>query len=186
MIPTLPLAPRNRLAELIIEAVHDAAARAELSTLATSLTSAATWITSDDPRHAHLAHRRARAAAHALEREPLWPRDLGLGDVLRAAAVLFDAGLHFEVHDLLEPHWGTADGPARQALQGLIQVAVGYQHHANGNLRGAVALLGEGSERLETGALPGLDLVAFAAAVRASLANSTFAAPHFPRPARAA
>ncbi|MBI2494387.1 MAG: hypothetical protein HYV94_20145, partial [Candidatus Rokubacteria bacterium] len=34
MIPTLPLAPRNRLAGLILAALHDAGARAELAHLA--------------------------------------------------------------------------------------------------------------------------------------------------------
>ena len=67
---------------------------------------------------------------------------------LQAAGLLFDAGLHFEVHEVLEPHWAAAQGDARETLQGLIQIAVGYQHLANGNHAGARSLLVEGSGRL--------------------------------------
>jgi hypothetical protein len=99
--------------------------------------------------------------------------------------LLFDAGLHFEVHELLEPYWARAEGGERQALQGLIQIAVGYQHLANGNLAGARALLAEGAHRLREGHLPELDLTAFAAAVSAATVGighaAAIAIPSFPR-----
>jgi hypothetical protein len=201
LIPTLPLHARNRLAELILAAISDGNARAELAALAKT-SSPPPWLAAEDLRHASALRARARAATHALEHEPLASPDLALAGALRMAAVLFDSGLHFEVHELLEPHWVSAQGAARDALQGLIQIAVGYQHFANGNDRGARALLAEGAERLGTAgaerlgpagaeglgpsALGGFDLVGFAAGVRVSLANGTFSAPPFPRGARAA
>ncbi len=67
---------------------------------------------------------------------------------LCAAAALFNAGLFFEVHELLEDRWREAEGDLKTFLQGLVQVAVGLHHHANGNLRGAIALLEEGNAKL--------------------------------------
>ena len=186
MIPTVPLAARNRLATLVLAAIGDAGARAELSDLASAAALPAGWLADDQRRHAGPLLARARAAARALEREPVAPRAGDLDDTLRVAAALFDAGLGFEVHEVLESRWADASGPLRETLQGLIQVAVGYQHAANGNGRGAHALLTEGAERLEASALPGLDLVSFAAAVRASVATGTLQPPRFPRVARAA
>jgi len=49
---------------------------------------------------------------------------------------------------VLEAAWKTASGDLRQALQGLIQIAVAFHHHAHGNLRGARSLLAEGRGRL--------------------------------------
>ena len=101
------------------------------------------------------------------------------------------------MHEILEPYWVKAAGAAREALQGLIQIAVGYQHFANGNLTGARSLLDEGSARLVAGALSTLDLASFARAVRADLvdasgaglasgAGTRLAPPQFPRLTRAA
>jgi hypothetical protein len=67
---------------------------------------------------------------------------------LCAAGALFNLELFFEVHELLEPYWRRATGDLRQFLQGLIQVAVGLSHRANGNLRGAHALLDDGNAKL--------------------------------------
>ena len=74
-------------------------------------------------------------------------------------------GLYFEVHELLEPSWLRADGPTRAALQGLMQVAVGFQHLANGNLDGARALLREGAVKLRGRRVGGRDMDDFARAV---------------------
>lgn len=67
---------------------------------------------------------------------------------LCAAAALFNAELFFEVHEILEPPWGRAEGPLKPFLQGLIQVAVGLHHRSTGNLRGAVSLLADGNAKL--------------------------------------
>jgi predicted metal-dependent hydrolase len=58
-----------------------------------------------------------------------------------------------------------AEGAEREALQGLIQVAVGFQHLANGNLDGARALLRDGANKLAGHRLDGRDTSAFATAV---------------------
>ena len=86
---------------------------------------------------------------------------------LCAASVLFDAKLFFEVHELLESEWRDAAGDLKTFLQGLIQVAVGCHHHAQGNLRGARTLLAEGSEKLRPfrPAAHGVDLESFCASV---------------------
>jgi hypothetical protein len=166
MIPTAPLRLRNRLAETILRALGDAAARRELERIAASPEASRDW-SEAAPEHGALLRTRARCAADALTESPLLPVEPSLGQALGAAALLFDAGLHFEVHELLEPYWARAEGGERQALQGLIQIAVGYQHLANGNLEGARALLDEGAHRLRHGHLPDFDLAEFAAAVSA-------------------
>ena len=52
------------------------------------------------------------------------------------------------------------------ALQGLIQIAVGFEHLVNGNRRGARALLRDGSAKAAAHWLEGLDLGPFSLAVR--------------------
>jgi len=91
--------------------------------------------------------------------------DPSLDTALAQAGALFTAGLYFEVHEILEPHWMRAEGEARETLQGLIQAAVGYQHLANGNLAGARALLHDGAAKLLGRKRPGADLDAFARGV---------------------
>jgi hypothetical protein len=180
MIPTPPLGLRNRLAETILSALDDPVARRELEH-----PEHFAWLTDARPEHAAIVHARARRASEALAACPPLPPDRSLAHALVAAAALFDAGLHFEVHELLEPHWTRATGAERQALQGLIQIAVGLQHLANGNLGGARTLLAEGSVRLREGRLTGLDLDPLAdAAARAAASLTgpgTVAVPPFPR-----
>jgi hypothetical protein len=124
-----------------------------------------------------------------LSRRPLSDPDPSLGAALDQAADLFDAGLYFEVHELLEPYWMRAEGREREILQGLIQVAAGFHHLANGNLKGARSLLDEGSAKLLGRALEGLAVGPFALAVRERLdaivrngeAVARSAMPGFPR-----
>jgi hypothetical protein len=184
VISTLPLRPRNRLAETILKALHDPAARTELATLATE-TRARQWLGPDEIAWAPALAARARAATAALREQPLLAHTTDLGQALAAAAVLFDAGLPFEVHEVLEPHWAMAEGEAREALQGLIQVAVGFQHLANRNLAGARSLLEEGAARLHRGRLSGLGLDDFARAAATAAAQvaagEPVPVPVFPR-----
>lgn len=207
MIPTLPLRPRNRLAEIILDALRDPAARTELRRLAgepsptgvpgeprsgdasrasmTEITEHTRWFRDTSPEDAELLRARARSASEALVALPLLPERPSLDEALAAGAALFDAGVYFEVHELLEPFWTRAAAPERQALQGLIQIAVGYQHCANGNLEGARALLAEGGRRARAGRLAGLELGGFADAVTATVARLTdlpaTGVPSFPR-----
>ncbi len=163
MIPTLPLRLRNRLAETILAALHDRAARRELATLAGE-SGARDWLEGDEVRWADPLSARARVACAALADRPLLGAGADLRQTLDAAASLFDAGLYFEVHEALEPHWAAAGGEAREALQGLIQVAVAWQHLANGNRAGARSLFLDGSARLHGARLLGTDLEPFARA----------------------
>lgn len=184
---TLPLPLRNRLADLILDALHDHDARRGLEALAAvcadpqALGSApppsgfpaelfdrreSGWrIKSGYQEHAAAFGERAGRAARALAERPLAPADPPLDVVLDEAAILFEARLYFEVHEVIEPSWMRADGAARQGLQGLIQVAVGFQHLANGNIDGAHALLHEGAAKLIGQRLDGRDLDGFARAV---------------------
>ncbi len=61
-------------------------------------------------------------------------------DVFVLTSLLWAHGLFFEVHELLEAHWGKATGNRRQALQGLIQAAGFYLLLEAGNKKGAVKL----------------------------------------------
>jgi len=190
---TLPLALRNRLAELILEALHDGAARRGLETVAAVCADpraldpavpppegfpaelfesrADGWrIRAGFGPHAAAFGERATRAARALAGRPLVAADPTRPVGLAEAATLFDVGLYFETHEVLEPFWMRAEGAEREALQGLIQVAVGFQHLANRNLDGARALLRDGASKLARHAMPGRgldgrDTGAFAAAV---------------------
>lgn len=184
---TLPLPLRNRLADLILDALHDGGARRGLEALAAvcgnprALDAGAPppgfpaelfdrrpdgWLLKSGFRqHAGALGERATRAARALAVRPLSATDPPLNIALGEAAALFEAGLYFEVHEVLEPYWMRSDGADRQSLQGLIQAAVGFQHLANGNVEGARALLREGAAKLIAQRLPGRDLDAFACAL---------------------
>jgi hypothetical protein len=179
----LPLPLRNRLAQLILDALSDRAARQGLAALVAACDDprapeAAEGLPesfADDlferrgsrrgPRRGFAAHAaelcaRARRGWFVVRERPLAAPDPPLETALAEAAALFDAGLFFEVHEHLEPRWFRASGRDREALQGLIQVAVGFQHLANGNVVGARRLLAEGTPRLR-GRLARLDLDRF-------------------------
>jgi len=149
---TLPLELRNRLADLILDAFHDQQARRRLAAVSPS---------DGDERAAEVAERVGRAR-RALGDRPLDPRDPSLPVALSQAAVLFDARLYFEVHERLEPYWLRASGADRLALQGVIQVAVGFHHLENGNAAGARALLHDGAAKLLGRRVERIDLDSFA------------------------
>jgi hypothetical protein len=99
--------------------------------------------------------------------------DLEADPQLAEAIALFNAGEWYRCHDLLEDLWHQCQGPDRQALQGLLQIAVAQLHLERSNLRGATVLLGEGLGRLKpygSEAL-GLELGPLLAAVSQRLQN---------------
>jgi hypothetical protein len=171
---TLPLGLRNRLAELILDAFDDPDARDTLGALDTWCAAGDAPTASGDrvrlemlgwfaagpggrravlgapPAHRPALCRRAAAGLGALDCSALAgadPRDTALA----RAARLADRGLHFEVHELLEPLWLSAEGQERIALQGLIQAAVALHHAANGNRDGALSLATEALAKLPAG-----------------------------------
>jgi hypothetical protein len=169
----LPLGVRNRLAELILEAFDRHECRTVLAALAgagdgpverEAVRAAAEggWLEGwlepgsgaprlrglDRAQQAALSQR-AGAACRLFQATPDAPAAGSLAGLLARAALLADAGLHFEVHELLEPAWLAAEGAARTGLQGLIQVAVGLHHAEHGNRAGAISLLGEGLAKLQ-------------------------------------
>jgi hypothetical protein len=185
---TLPLPLRNRLADLILDALHDDRARRALQAVAAVCADPRALDPSTSPPegfpaelfdrgpdgwrirpgfgpHGAAFGERAARAARALAGRPLGPPDPPLPVALEEAAALFDAGLYYETHEVLEPYWMRAEGAEREALQGLIQVAVGFQHLANGNLPGARALLRDGATKLAGHRLEGRQVSAFAAEV---------------------
>ncbi|NET01925.1 MAG: DUF309 domain-containing protein [Sphaerospermopsis sp. SIO1G1] len=60
----------------------------------------------------------------------------------------FNTGQFYACHDTLEALWIEATDPDKSLYQGILQIAVGLYHLGNGNLRGAMILLGEGTNRL--------------------------------------
>jgi predicted metal-dependent hydrolase len=188
---TLPLPLRNRLADLILDSFHDVEARKGLEALAAVCADPGALTGRDCPtafpadlfdrrgegltlksgwkEHASEFGERATRAWRTIGARPLDPADAPLAAALAAGAALFDAGLYFEVHEALEPYWMRSAGDEREALQGLIQLAVGFQHLVNGNLSGARALLRDGCAKILGRRLEGLDLDPFARAIQRCL-----------------
>ena len=204
-----PLPLRNALAELVCDALDADDARDALG-----------WLAAPEPAPSPSVARRlaavhlvdageqallavhapwdARVRAHAARglraATAYRGRDVPLTDpVGRAivqAAALWDEELFFEVHEVLEAVWQHQTGESRQALQGLIQVAVAFHHLAHGNPRGGRTLLREGRARLAAsppGTLPWLDVEQLLTATtpwEAALARDAGAEPPPGRPPR--
>ncbi|HAL57855.1 MAG TPA: DUF309 domain-containing protein [Bacteroidetes bacterium] len=62
----------------------------------------------------------------------------------------FNGRRFFEAHDILEDLWHGYRGDDRRFLQGLIQVAVGYYHFENRNLKGARSQLTKACAKIES------------------------------------
>ena len=102
---------------------------------------------------------------------------------------LFNEGRFFEAHEVLESLWLDARPEHRDALQGLVQVAVALEHHRRGNPRGAQKVLLRASGRLvklEDGVagFGGIDLAGLVFAAKAYLEGRKQAPPRitFPNP----
>jgi len=207
--PGFPLPLRNALAELGLAACEDDAAAAALGWLAAPADApspaaaarlAAVHLIDPGGRallpvhapHAAAVAAHARRALRAAAAFRRGPPGAGVVRACRVAAALWNEGLFFEVHEVLEAVWKTAAGTERQALQGVIQIAVAYHHLAHGNRRGARSLLAEGRSRLAsvpTTTLPALDVAGLLAATapwEAALARRETPAEEPPRLALAA
>ena len=60
----------------------------------------------------------------------------------------FNSGQFYECHDTLEALWIEALEPEKSFYQGILQIAVALYHLGNENVRGAMILMGEGTNRL--------------------------------------
>ncbi|HLY38068.1 MAG TPA: DUF309 domain-containing protein [Candidatus Binatia bacterium] len=177
-MPGFPLPLRNALAELTLVAFDDDTAGAALawlaapaerpSTAAGAQLAAVHLVEPDGDRllDVHAGHAaavaahaaRARRAVHAFDRTR---PSAGIERACRVGAALWNERLFFEVHEVLEAVWRSETGAVREALQGVIQIAVAFHHLAHGNLRGARSLLVEGRRRLSgvpPNTLPVLDV----------------------------
>jgi hypothetical protein len=76
---------------------------------------------------------RYRRAFEQFEQDNIWAP-------LRQSLVLWNVGLYFEVHELLENIWHTAAEPLRSALKGLIQAAGVHIHFLWGHQNAAEKL----------------------------------------------
>jgi predicted metal-dependent hydrolase len=68
--------------------------------------------------------------------------------LLLEGVALFNQGLWFEAHEVLERAWLDEPTPLRRLYQGILQVGVGLHHARRGNLRGALNLLDRGMSLL--------------------------------------
>jgi len=76
----------------------------------------------------------------------------GHTDPRHQAVVLWNAGLFFELHELLETIWLKAKEPERTALKGLIQAAGAFVHHLRGKPKAAGGLALRARRHLREGA----------------------------------
>jgi len=72
----------------------------------------------------------------------------GVPDDLVVGAALFNAGLYFEAHELLETTWRAAAGPERDFYHGIVQAAAAFYHFEKRNMHGARTLLAKSIRRL--------------------------------------
>ncbi len=87
-----------------------------------------------------------------------------------AGLAAYDAGDHFEAHELLEPAWmGSDDLVERDLVQGLIKVAAAFVHAERGNPTGVAKNLRGARTRLATAAAGPDALAARLAALKADV-----------------
>jgi uncharacterized protein len=79
-------------------------------------------------------------------------RSAGIDDPRRQAVLLWNAGLFFELHELLETIWLKVPQPERSALKGLIQAAGAYVHQQRGKTDAACRLADKARMNLRRGA----------------------------------
>lgn len=146
---------RDRLSELLKEALRIQNRTASLYLLHSFGDIASGWARPALGKewHAELPAATERINAYCRVLERVSRRRVGsagpVEQALKEAAYLFNEGLFFEVHEILETVWLTQENGIRLLLQGLIQIAVGFYHLENRNVRGALSLLKEGVEKVK-------------------------------------
>ncbi len=119
----------------------------------------------------YLRNRQPRYAQAITEIERMQIQDPRL-----QAVVLWNAGLFFEVHELLETMWLGATGIERTALKGFIQAAGVYVHCRRGNMAAGQGLASRARVHLKT-ASQALDFIANLDELLESLINPTDSPP---------
>ena len=153
----MKIATRDALADLLLEALDDAAKAATVCGIAADARAATTKppsraltetlrsaLTPDF--EADWSAVRAKLLQYGAVLES-WSGQAGasaLEAVLQKSVLLFNHHLFFEVHEVLEPQWMQEQGEIKKFLQGLIQIAVAFYHLGRGNLAGTRSLLHEG------------------------------------------
>jgi hypothetical protein len=100
----------------------------------------------------------------------------GVKDPCLQAVVLWNAGLFFEVHELLESVWLGTAGKQRKALGGLIQAAGVFVHRGRSHHKAAQGLAQRALKNLAA-ASPCLGFIQDLAPLMASLQDPTAAPP---------
>ncbi len=72
-----------------------------------------------------------------------------MNDLLQAGIIFFNEGRYYEAHESWEDLWRLSDDDDRRFCQGLVQVAVGLHHLANGNASGGNRVLIRGLGNIE-------------------------------------
>lgn len=70
-------------------------------------------------------------------------------ELLAKGILQFNAQEYFDCHETLEELWKDYKESDREAIQGIIQLAVGYYHLKRGNKPGALKLFERGSARVD-------------------------------------
>ena len=78
------------------------------------------------------------------------PTQEDIRKTVETAKLLFEEGLYFEVHEILEEVWMGEFGKYRDFLQALIQIGVAYYHLENFNFRGFQLLLENALQLLDS------------------------------------
>ena len=105
--------------------------------------------------------------------------------LLKQGLDLFDAGMYFEAHEVLEEFWRDQPEPDRHLTQAIIQIAVGAYHLQRHNYTGAGKLfqraLGHLSE-LEEDAIYGIDIEALSSQAYTLLMHTRDKHTEYPAP----
>jgi predicted metal-dependent hydrolase len=93
--------------------------------------------------------------------------------IIAAGQAAFNQQSFFAAHEWWEEAWRQASGPARETLQGLIQIAAGCHHLQQGRRGPGQSLLEKGREKLAKapGAVPPLDGAGLLTQITALLAE---------------
>ncbi len=107
----------------------------------------------DSAGRAHNARPRdalGRPLAHGSPGVDRVPEDFRLSpeQAVGQAQRFIEDGYPFHAHEVFEGVWKSTTGQRRELWQGLAQLAVGLTHLQRGNLKGAVALLRRGADRI--------------------------------------